>query len=51
LKARKAPVIFREEVGAEIRAVVAFNNVELITTLISCNRQLGLVRSSLGSTM
>ena len=26
-----------------LRAVAALNNVELITALISCNRQLGLV--------
>jgi chromosome segregation and condensation protein ScpB len=34
---------FRQEVRAELRAVAALNNVELITALISCNRQLGLV--------
>jgi hypothetical protein len=33
---------FRQEVRAELRAVAALNNVELITALISCNRQLGL---------
>ena len=27
----------------KLRAVAALNNVELITALISCNRQLGLV--------
>ena len=40
---------FREEVRAEVRAVAALNNVELITALISCNRQLGLVAFSCGS--
>ena len=34
---------YREEVRPELRAVAALNNVELITALISCNRQLGLV--------
>jgi hypothetical protein len=34
---------FRQEVRAELRAVAALNDVELITALISCNRQLGLV--------
>ena len=34
---------FRQEVRAELRAVAALNNVELITALISCNRQLALV--------
>jgi hypothetical protein len=34
---------FRQEVRVELRAVAALNNVELITALISCNRQLGLV--------
>ena len=34
---------FREEVRAELRAVAALSNVELITALLSCNRQLGLV--------
>ena len=34
---------FREEVRAELRAVAALSNVELITTLLSCNRQLALV--------
>jgi hypothetical protein len=31
---------FREEVRAELRAVAALSNVELITALLSCNRQL-----------
>ena len=34
---------YREEVRPELRAVAALNNVELISALISCNRQLGLV--------
>jgi chromosome segregation and condensation protein ScpB len=34
---------FRQEVRAELRAVAALNNVELITALISFNWQLGLV--------
>jgi chromosome segregation and condensation protein ScpB len=34
---------FREEVPAEVRAVAALSNVELITALLSCNRQLALV--------
>jgi segregation and condensation protein B len=34
---------FREEVRAELRAVAALNNVELITALLSSNRQLALV--------
>jgi hypothetical protein len=34
---------YREEVRAELRAVASLKNVELITALISCNRQLGLV--------
>ena len=34
---------FPPEVRAELRAVAALNNVELITALISCNPQLGLV--------
>jgi Ca2+/H+ antiporter len=34
---------FRQEARAELRAVAALNNVELITALISSNRQLGLV--------
>ena len=34
---------YREEVRPELRAVAALNNVELITALDSCNRQLGLV--------
>ncbi len=34
---------YRQEVRAELRAVTSLNNVELITALISCNRQLGLV--------
>jgi segregation and condensation protein B len=34
---------FREEVRAEMRAVAALSNVELITALLSCNRQLALV--------
>ena len=32
---------YREEVRPELCAVAALNNVELITALISCNRQLG----------
>jgi hypothetical protein len=31
---------FRQEVRAESRAVAALSNVELITALLSCNRQL-----------
>ena len=34
---------FRQEIRAELRAVAALNNVELITALISFNRQLALV--------
>ena len=34
---------FRQEVRAELRAVAALNNVELITALISFNWQLALV--------
>jgi hypothetical protein len=34
---------YREEVRPDLRAVAGLNNVELITALISCNRQLGLV--------
>jgi chromosome segregation and condensation protein ScpB len=34
---------FREEVRAELRAVAALSNVDLITALLSCNRQLALV--------
>jgi chromosome segregation and condensation protein ScpB len=34
---------FRQEIRAELRAVAALNNVELITALISFNCQLGLV--------
>ena len=34
---------FRQEVRAELRAVAALSNVELITELLSCNRQLSLV--------
>jgi chromosome segregation and condensation protein ScpB len=34
---------YREEVRAEMRAVAALSNVELITALLSCNRQLGVV--------
>jgi chromosome segregation and condensation protein ScpB len=34
---------YREEVRAEMRAVAALSNVELITALLSCNRQLALV--------
>ena len=34
---------FRQEVRAELRAVGALNNVELITALIFCNSQLGLI--------
>ena len=33
----------RQEVRAELRAVAALSNVELITALLSCNRQLALV--------
>jgi chromosome segregation and condensation protein ScpB len=35
--------LFRQEVRAELRAVAAFNNVELITALIAFNCQLGPV--------
>jgi len=31
---------YREEVRGELRAAAAFNNVELITALLDCNRQL-----------
>ena len=34
---------FREEIRAELRALAALNNVELITALLSSNRQLALV--------
>src|SRR5258705_10139226 len=34
---------FREEVRVEVRAVAALSNMELITALLSCNRQLALV--------
>src|SRR4029077_18525587 len=34
---------FRQEVRAELRAVAALSNVELITALLSCNRRLALV--------
>jgi chromosome segregation and condensation protein ScpB len=34
---------YREEVRSELRAVAALSNVELITALLSCNRQLALV--------
>ena len=34
---------FREEVRAELRAIAALNNVELISALLSSNRQLALV--------
>jgi chromosome segregation and condensation protein ScpB len=34
---------FREEVRVEVRAVAALSNAELITALLSCNRQLALV--------
>jgi hypothetical protein len=34
---------FRQEVRAELRAVAALSNVELITALLSCNWQLTLV--------
>ena len=34
---------FRQEVRPELRAVAALNNVELITALISFNRQLAVV--------
>jgi hypothetical protein len=37
---------FPQEVHAELRAVAARNNLELITALISSNCQLGLVRPS-----
>ena len=34
---------FRQEVRAEMRAVAALSNVELITALLACNRQLASV--------
>jgi chromosome segregation and condensation protein ScpB len=34
---------FRHEVRTEARAVAALSNVELVTALLSCNRQLALV--------
>jgi hypothetical protein len=34
---------FREEVRAEVRAVAALSNVELITALLSSNKQLAIV--------
>jgi hypothetical protein len=34
---------FREEVRAEVRAMAALSNVELITALLSSNRQMALV--------
>ena len=34
---------FRQEARAELRAVAALSNVELITAMLSCNRQLALV--------
>ena len=34
---------FREDVRVEMRAVAALSNVELITALLSCNRQLASV--------
>jgi hypothetical protein len=37
---------FRQEVRAELRAVAALSNVELITALLSCNRQLARVGQS-----
>ena len=37
---------FRQEVRPELRSVAALNNVELITALISFNRQLGPCRPS-----
>jgi chromosome segregation and condensation protein ScpB len=39
----KLRAFFREEVRAEVRAVAALSNVELITALLSCNRQLAFV--------
>jgi len=35
-----APAFYREEVRGELRAAAALNNVELITALLDCNRQL-----------
>ncbi|HEY5705736.1 MAG TPA: SMC-Scp complex subunit ScpB [Terrimicrobiaceae bacterium] len=40
---RRGTSFFRQEVRAELRAVAALNNVELITALISFNWQLALV--------
>ena len=37
---------FRQEVRAELRTVAALSNVELITALLSCNRQLALPPSA-----
>ena len=37
---------FRQEVRAELRAVAALSNVELVPALLSCNRQLALVGPS-----
>jgi hypothetical protein len=34
---------YREEVRGEMQAVAALSNVELITALLSCNRQLASV--------
>ena len=34
---------FRDEVRAELSAVATLSNVELITALLSCNRQLALI--------
>ena len=39
----KLRAFFRQEVRAEARAVAALSNVELVTALLSCNRQLALV--------
>jgi chromosome segregation and condensation protein ScpB len=40
---RELREFFRGEVRAKLRAVAALSNVELITALLSCNRQLALV--------
>ena len=40
---------YREEVRAEVRAVASLNNVELITALLSCNRQLAPIGLQLRS--
>jgi hypothetical protein len=44
--ARKLREFFRQEVRAELRAVAALNNVELITALISFNWQLASAADS-----